>query len=128
MALARQTDATLVRPLGDARGVRRVTLGDTVEAGELISEQSDGYWDPAAGGTVTLTVAVALQGGVAGDRIPALFWGPCTAITGATPGTLVYVSNTAGEPGATAGTKSTIVGFAEAANILFVQPQVVDLV
>jgi hypothetical protein len=45
----------------------------------------------------------------------------------ATPGTAIYVSDTAGEYSETAGTKSFIIGYAETATKLFVHPQPVAL-
>ena len=45
----------------------------------------------------------------------------------ATPGTAIYISDTAGEYSETAGTKSYIIGYAETAEILWVNPQPVAL-
>lgn len=126
MAIARDTTAANIKPLLEAK-VRRVTLGATVAAGELISEQSDGFWDPAIATSAVLTVRVAVQGGIVGDVVDSVVYGPVKCLTGATPGALVYVSDTAGEPSATAGTKSTIAGYSPSATVLFVQPQIVDL-
>jgi hypothetical protein len=127
MPIARDTNAEHIKPLEGAT-VRRGTLGATVEAGEVVALQSDGYWDPALTTGVTLSVAVAVQGGVAGDRVDLVRHGPVNHVTGATPGALVYATDTAGEPGAAAGTKSTIVGYSESATVTFVQPQIVSLV
>ena len=126
MALAVAASAKVVKPL---RGsvVRRVTLGATVAAGAPITEQSDGYWDESDSSAVQLTVRIAVQGGVVGDKVDSVCFGPVAGITGATPGALVYLSDTAGELSHTAGTKSTIVGYAPDATTLFVQPQIVDL-
>jgi hypothetical protein len=126
MAFGRQTTAALVKPLEGAI-VRRVTLGATTEAGELITLQSDGFWDPTLTTGAQLTVAVAVKGGVAGDRVDAVFYGPVTALIDGTPGTLIYGSDTAGEPLETVGTKDVIVGYVESATVLFVQPQLIDL-
>lgn len=125
MAIARQTTAEKVKPLPDAL-VRRTTLGATVAAGELITEQSDGFWDPTDTGAAQLTVRVAVQGGVVGDVIDGVTHGPIECLTGATKGALVYGSDTAGEPAATAGTKGLVAGYAETDTILFVQPQIID--
>ena len=48
-------------------------------------------------------------------------------ISGATVGATVYGSDTAGEPAETAGTKTTIAGWAESATVLFVSPVKVSL-
>jgi hypothetical protein len=45
----------------------------------------------------------------------------------ATPAAIIYASDTAGEPAVAAGTKSEIVGFAIAADVVFVRPQFVAL-
>lgn len=126
MAVARDTTAANIVPLEGAI-LRRGIAGTTVSAGELVALQSDGYWDPAQTTAAVLTVAVSLQAAVVGDAIDLVTQGPVKALTGATPGTLIYASDTAGEPSATAGTKSLIAGYAESATILFVQPQIVDL-
>ncbi len=130
MALGRVTDLTLVRPLGSGDNkafVRKGTLGATTEAGEIVALQSDGKYDPAAASAVVLFAGVAVQGGGDGDAIDIVFYGPMEVLTGATPGTAIYISDTAGEYSATAGTKSYIIGYAETTTILFVNPQPVAL-
>ena len=126
MAIARDTTAANIVPLEGAV-LRRGTACTTVSAGELVTLQSDGYWDPTKTTAAQLTVNVSLQAAVAGDAIDLVAHGPVKCLTGATPGTLVYASDTAGEPAATAGTKGLIVGYAESATILFVRPQIIDL-
>lgn len=125
MALARDTTAANIKPLQEAK-VRRVTLGATVAAGELITLQSDGKWDPTDTSAAQLTVRVALQGGADGNVVDSVVYGPVKNLTGATIGALVYASDTAGEPSHTAGTKDLVAGYAETALILFVQPQIID--
>lgn len=125
MAATRDTVASHIKPLEGAI-VRRVQLGATTEAGELITEQSDGKWDPSNTSAVQFTVAVALQGGVDTDWVDAVVFGPVVCLSGATKGALIYATDTAGEPGETAGTKSTVAGFAESATVLFVQKQIIS--
>lgn len=130
MALGRPTDLTKVRPLGvgDHKAfIRKGTLGATTEAGEVVSLQSDGKWDPAIATGVVKTMAIAVQSGVDGDAIDLVVFGPVECMTGATIGGLIYVSDTAGEPAETAGTKSAIIGYAESATVLFVTPWTVAL-
>lgn len=124
MAIARETDEKKIKPLQGAI-VRRVTLGATVEAGEIVAEASDGKSDPANAATLALAFGdgIALQAGVDGDRVDVVVFGPVQCLTGATPGALVYVSDTAGEPAEAAGTKAEIIGKAESATVLFVRPQ-----
>jgi hypothetical protein len=124
MAIARDTVAANIKPL-DGAIVRRGTLGDTVAAGEICSLQTDGFWDPGIGTGVVHSGAIALQAGAAGDVIDLVRFGPVVCLTGATIGTTVYVSDTAGEPAETAGTKSAVIGYSESATILFVNFQTV---
>ena len=125
MAATRITTAEQIKPLRGAIVVP-VQLGATTEAGEIIALQSDGKWDPAIGTGVVFTIAVAVQGGGDGDTVDAVFFGPVLCLAGATKGGLIYISDTAGEPGETAGTKSTVVGFALDAATLFVHKQIVS--
>lgn len=124
MAIARDTTAANIKPLTGAI-VRRGVLGDTTSAGEVVELQSDGYWDPAVGTAVVMNGGIAVQGGVVGDTVDIVVFGPVQCLTGATPGAIVYVSDTAGEPAETAGTKSAVVGFNESATVLFVNFQTV---
>lgn len=126
MAATRDTTAANIKPLGGAI-VRRGTAGATIAAGEAVSLQTDGKWDPAIGTAVVKTVGIAVQAGVDGDEIDIVRHGPVNCMTGATIGAWVYVNDTAGEFDETGGTKDTIIGYAETATILFVQPQIVDL-
>jgi len=128
MAASRDTTAKNVQPLRGAI-VRRGTVGGTVSAGEIVELQSDGYWDAAAASAVvTLAVGIALNAGsTAGvDKIDIVTHGPVKCLLGATEGAMIYASDTAGEPSETAGTKDTVVGFAESETVLYVNPQVID--
>lgn len=125
MAAITQVAAALAKPLEGAI-VRRVTLGDTVTAPAPITLQTDGFWDPCDTSAAQVTVAVALQSGVVGDEIDAVFYGPVVALSGATIGSLVYGSDTAGAYDTAVGTKDLKIGFAETATILFVDPQIID--
>lgn len=125
MALGRPTNLTLIRPLGvgDHKAfIRKGTLGATTEAGEAVSLQTDGKWDPAIATAVVKTVGMAVNGGGDGDPVDVVVFGPVECLTGAVVGGLIYVSDVAGELAETAGTKSAIIGYAESATVLFVQP------
>lgn len=130
MAAARDTTVANIKPL-DGAIVRRFTAGAAIEPGELVCMQSDGYIDPAIGTSVAAaqTLGVALtprnQGTAyaAGDVVDVVTFGPVKCMTGATVGALIYVTDTAGELGESAGTKATIAGIAESATVLFVRPQ-----
>jgi len=122
MAIARNTDATTIKPLEGAI-VRRYTAGATIAAGEIVAMQSDGYVDPAnTTAAAACVVGIALQSVAAGQIVDVVIHGPVTAITGGTPGSTLHATNTAGEPGESAGTNAGIAGFVEAATIAFVRP------
>lgn len=124
MAIARDTTAANIKPLSGAV-IRRGTLGATTAAGEIVELQSDGFWDPADAAAVVMNGGIALQAGAAGDKVDIVVFGPVQCLTGATPGAIVYASDTAGEPSETAGTKSAVIGYAESATVLFVNFQTV---
>lgn len=126
MALARDTTAANIKPLTGAQ-IRRFTAGATIAAGELVSMQTDGYVDPADTSAVEVLAGVALQAASSADVIDVVTFGPVVCLTGATIGSLVYATDTAGEPSHTAGTKTTIAGWAESATVLFVNPTTVTL-
>lgn len=127
MAVTRNTDASVVKPLEGAI-IRRYTAGATIEAGELVSMSADGYIDPADGANFpgASLLGVALQDAAAGARVDVVTYGPVLAFSGGTPGGLVYVSDTAGEPSESVGTKDVLAGLMESATVLFVRPEFID--
>jgi hypothetical protein len=124
MAAARETNTELIKPVNvNLWPPRRGTLGATVAKGEIVALQTDGKWDPA--NTTSQIIGgsgIALQAGGDGDVIDIQRHGPVVCLTGATIGAVIYATDTAGEPAETAGTKTHIIGYAETATILFVQP------
>ncbi len=91
---------------------------------------ADGFVDPSDSDAFTgaQCVGVALAAAAsAADLVDVVTYGPVVCITGGTPAAIVYTNTSPGEPSESAGTKSTIVGFVEAATILFVRPRLVDL-
>lgn len=124
--MAAITQGSDIKPLAGAI-IRRVTLGTTVTKGDPITLQSDGEWDPTdVTSSVQLTVAIAVQGGVDDDVVDAVMYGPVQCISGATPGTLAYASDTAGALDTAANGKDMVVGYIESATVLFVRPQIID--
>lgn len=123
MAIARDTVAEHIKPLQGAI-VRRYTSGAAIEAGELVSMQSDGFIDPSNSTAAKMPVAgVAIQAAAgAGERVDVVVFGPVVCVTGATPGAVVYNDTTAGEPKETVAGNQTAAGWAESATVLFVQP------
>lgn len=125
MAIARETTAKLIKPLRGAV-VRRYTAGATLSPGELFHLSADGKCDPCDTSNITAAAVtgVALGDGdlADGDQFDGVVWGPVLCLTGATIGAVVYATDTAGEPGESAGTKTCVAGFNESATVLFVRP------
>jgi hypothetical protein len=122
------TVAEHIKPLTGSI-TRRYTCGSTVVAGTPVTMSADGFIDASDASDATLSFChgIAVQGGVVGDRIDVVVFGPIICVTGMTIGGLVYVSDTVGEMSQTAGTKTTIVGWAETAAIIFVNIKIVSL-
>jgi hypothetical protein len=122
MSIARSTDTTSIKPLEGAI-VRRFTAGATIAAGEIVAMQSDGYVDPANTTAAAATVVgIALQGVSSSQRVDVVIFGPVVCLTGGTPGKTLHATDTAGEPGESAGSHAGVTGFVEAATIAFVRP------
>lgn len=122
MAISRDTTAEHIKPLEGAI-VRRYTAGATIAAGEIVSMQSDGYVDPAdTTSAAQQVVGIALQAAASGARVDVVVYGPVLAISGGTPGSTLHATNTAGEPGESAGSNAGVVGFVESATVAFVRP------
>ncbi len=122
MAIARQTDAELVKPL---RGhiVRRHICGGTVGVGELVTLNTDTFIDPTnTTSSIEKVLGVAVTAGLITETIDVVVFGPIQCLTGATVGATVYGGDTAGEPVESAGSNLSIAGYAESATVLFVQP------
>lgn len=128
--------AAAVRPLEGAI-LRRGIAGTTGSVGDLVAIQSDGFWDQSDADALAtaqargVVVAVNGQPGAttfaAGDRLDLVRYGPVAWGTGMTIGGRVYASTTAGKGDQTApaaaGDYPFMVGYAEAADVLFVDPQ-----
>ncbi len=127
MAASRETTAELIKPL-EGSMTRRFTAGSTISAGEIVSMSADGYIDPTdcANFPGASVMGVAVQSAVVGQRLDVVTFGPVICLTGATPGGLIYATDTAGEPGEAVGTKDVLVGVAESATILFVRVEFID--
>lgn len=125
MAAITKASAANVKPLEGAI-VMRVQLGATVTAPSPVTLQSDGKWDGTDTGAAQLTVAIAIQSGVDTDWVDAVVYGPMEALSGATIGSLVYGSDTAGAFDTAVGTKDLKIGYMRSATVLFVDPQIID--
>jgi len=124
-----------VRPLHGAV-IRRYTAGGSVDMGAVVYVDSNGAVQEADGsaiGTAKPTVGIAVatpDGGTSassGESVDVVVHGPVAGFSSMTPGTIGFVSDTAGAIADSAGTKAFIVGYAESASVFFVRPQVVDL-
>lgn len=127
MAIARDTTVKNIKPLGGAI-VRQYTTGAAVVPGEIVSMQSDGYVDPANTTAAAQTIiGIALPKGTAaslpaGEVIDVVVWGPVQCVTGGTPGATLHATDTAGEPGESAGSNAGVVGIVESATVVIVRP------
>lgn len=129
MAITRSTDPALIKPL-DGAIIRRYTTSEAVEGGETVYLNSSGYatLTDAAAVATNYCVGVAVNDIASGGRGDFVVYGPLQMCTAATPGAIIYtIDTTAGEVGETAGTKTCIVGIAESATVVFVNPQMVSL-
>jgi len=75
MAVARDTTEEHVKPLEGAI-VKRVQIGATTEAGEFITLQSDGKWDPTNTGSAQFFIVLEPAGHLDGNHS---VFGRCTA-------------------------------------------------
>lgn len=127
--------AANVRPLNGAI-TRPGKAGGNVEMGQPVYKASDGDWEvsdanvsaviAAARGVVVAVNDPGDTTAVDGDAITVCVFGPVGGYSGLTPGATQFVSATVGTLTETAPTGATnwehAVGYAEAADILFVSP------
>ena len=125
MAVTLQTDAELIRPLEGAI-VRRYTSGDTIAAGQPVAMLAAGTVALADGNSsdpvADFVIGCALKSVVAGDRVDVVVFGPISNCTAATPGKLIYISDSVGVMDESS-TSNGVVGWAESATVLFVRPE-----
>lgn len=112
---------------------RPFLAGGSGSVGNLVYIASDGdveVTDADAAGTARahgMVVSAGTEGATtfaSGDAVSVCVFGPVAGFSGATPGVLAYVSNTAGAVGDAAGTTSHIVGRFQSATELFIHPAV----
>ena len=129
MAITRSTDASLVKPL-DGAIIRRYTTSEAIEAGQTVYLNSSGYatLTNAAAVAANFCIGVAVEDIASGGRGDFVVFGPLCMCTSATPGAIIYTKDTAddGEVAETAGTYDCIVGVAESATTVFVNPKMID--
>lgn len=122
------TNTALIKPLDGAR-VRRYNAGAAVTAGYPVYLDSNGAVRVASGSAANTNavIGVALTAIASGGRGDVVVKGPVYCLTGATPGSKLLTMNSAAGLDHTGGTKKTVVGVAETAEILFVRPRMSDL-
>ena len=115
--------------------VRPYTAGAAITVGEAVYIASDGDVEPA---DADLTEAAAKAIGIAvesydgetsiaeNDPVSVCVFGPVAGFSGMTPGQALYTSDEAGNISDTAGTASHVIGHAESATIVWVDPDQSD--
>ena len=125
MAIARDTTVDNIKPLEGAIVVR-YTPGAAIAAGELVSIEADGNVDPAdTTSAASVVVGMALQAASAAStpgKIDVVVHGPVVAVTGGTAASTLHATDTAGEPGESAGSNAGIAGFVQSATVVFIRP------
>ncbi len=122
-----------VRPLPGAV-IERYDAGGALAAGDSVYMASDGDVEEAdasaAGTTYVIGVVVSGPEGktsfAAGDRVDVVTWGRVTGFSGATPGDVLYQSDTAGALADAAGSTSHKVGRVRSAAVVFICPAITE--
>ena len=113
--------------------LRRYLAGGTITVGHLVYVASDGDVE-RADGNVSAAVAEAIGVAVesydgettinSGDPVSVCVFGPISGFASMTAGTILWVSDTIGRIADAAGTFDRVVGYAETAGIVFVNPDI----
>lgn len=120
--------AKSVRPLPSSI-VREFTAGGSGNVGDIVYVDANGkvqQTDADAAGTLVaigVVVAVGSYGAtafVSGDPVSVVIFGAVCGFSGLTPGSKVYVSNTAGKLADAAGTNTRVMGLAIGADTILV--------
>ncbi len=113
---------------------RPYKAGEALTVGNSVYVASDGDAQKSDGNAAASARAIGLvvesydgETSIAsGDPCTVCVFGPVSGLSGMTPGANAYVSDTAGALATTAGTYSRIMGYAETAGVLFVNPAMND--
>jgi hypothetical protein len=126
--LIETTTTSLIKPLEGAR-TRRFTASATIAPGYPVYVYSDGTIRTASAtaAATNRVIGVCVQSLVSGDRGDVVTKGPILCLSGATPGAVVFVMNSAGGMDTTGGTAKTVVGVAESATVLLVMPHQITM-
>jgi len=116
---------------GQVPGVFPYNAGGAGDVGDSVYLAADGdveVTDASSAGTaasIGIVVSVGTFGALtfaAGDRVAVCRHGKVAGFSGATPGSLAYASDDAGELADAAGSTSRVVGRFDSATVLFVNP------
>lgn len=124
--------AANIRPLTENGAVlRKYTAGGTITVGHLVYIAADGdveRSDANAGDPAQQAIGVAVESYDgettinANDPVTVCVFGPVSGFSGMTPGDTIWVSDTVGRAADAAATFDRIIGYAESATVLFVNP------
>ena len=115
--------------------VRPYTAGGTVTIGQCVYIATDGDVEPAdanAGTPAEQGIGIAVQSYdgettiTSGNPVSVCVFGPVSGFSGMTPGDVLYVSNTVGRIADAAGAFTRVIGHAERAGVLWVNPEQSD--
>lgn len=115
--------------------VRPFTAGGTVTIGQAVYIATDGDVEPAdanAGTPAEQAIGIAVESYdgetsiAAGNPVSVCVFGPVSGFASMTPGDVLYVSNTVGAIADAAGSFSRVIGHAESATVLWVNPEQSD--
>lgn len=135
MADISATSANIRALIPNGAIVRNFTAGGTVGIGASVYIAADGdveHADANAGTPAEQAIGIAVQSYdgeesiAAGNPVSVCVFGPVSGFSGMTPGDVLYVSNTAGAIADAPGSFSRVIGHAESATVLWVNPEQSD--
>ncbi len=115
--------------------IRNFTAGAAITIGQAVYIAADGDVEPAdanAGTPAEQAIGIAVESYdgetsiAAGGPVSVCVLGPVSGFSGMTPGDVLYVSETVGAIADAAGAFSRIIGHAESATVLWVNPEQSD--
>ena len=131
MALISLTSADIRALEPNGAVVRPYTAGGAITVGYAVYVADDGDVEQAdanAGGGAEDAIGIAVESYdgetsiSAGDPVSVCVFGPVGGFSGMTPGDTLYVSDTVGRIADAAATFDRIIGWAESATVVFVNP------
>lgn len=124
--------AAQIKPLTfNGAVLRNFTAGGTITVGHLVYVAADGHVEEAdanAGTPAEQAIGIAVESYdgettiTAGNPVTVCVFGPVSGYSGMTPGDILWVSDTVGRIADAAATFDRIIGRAESAGVVFVDP------